>query len=166
MCPDQHENQSDPELVIDVEDSEIVRDGFAVRVRGGGTVRYFGDGFKTPEIAWEAGREFVKKFLRAQLQHATGVSVRAERPAVPVEVYQLARSLRPAFVFCAAGAEHPRADGPPTCLLGPMAEQLEGEQLCSCGHTDGVHYLGANHCDVFECPCAEFEPVAQVEAVQ
>lgn len=49
----------------------------------------------------------------------------------------------------------------------PMeAPPLEDEQLCSCGHVDGVHMLGTNACARAWCPCVEFEAAPAVEAVQ
>lgn len=153
-----HENQSDPELVIDLTHRP---DGWTVEVRRAGTVRYSDRGFKTRDAAWEAGRVFVRAWLRAQLG-AAGVTRRAERPVyVPPTVTPVANL-------------HDVVGGPAAELPEPVwpSEQLEGEQLCTCGHSDGEHILGANGCSHALsgpgrpfCPCGEFTPVALVEAV-
>jgi hypothetical protein len=138
MNPIDRENQSDPELVIDLEHKP---DGWAVQVRRGGKVRYVDQGYKTRDAAWEAGRFFVRGWLKAQIG-ASGIGRCGERPAF--------------------------LEAPPqtTAITWHPGEPLEDEQLCVCGHSDGVHGLGVNDCHVHECPCGEFQPVAQVEAVQ
>jgi hypothetical protein len=45
------------------------------------------------------------------------------------------------------------------------APALEGEQLCTCGHPDGVHMLGTNACAEAWCRCVEFV-AAPAQAVQ
>jgi hypothetical protein len=145
MNQNERENQSDPELLIDI---ECTTEGFEVRVSRGGKVRYLDRGYKTRDDAWAAGRVFVKNWLRAQMQ-ASGIARRGERPA-----------------FVGAAALEPKAIW--VAPTDPIAcqEALEGEQLCSCGHSDGVHLLGANTCAFEPCKCEEFTAALAVEAVQ
>ncbi len=149
MSQNERENQSDPELLIDIESKA---GAFTVKVRRGGTVRYLDTGYKTRDAAWEAGRVFVKNWLRAQIS-ASGIGRCAERPAF---FHVGERPLEPGAWPAATLEPHP----------WPGAElPLEGEQLCLCGHGDGVHELGANSCHGRNCECREFAAVL-AEAVQ
>jgi hypothetical protein len=174
MNPIDRENQSDPELIIDIEPQPAA---FKVTVRRGGNVRYVGEGFKTRDEAWEAGRVFVKNWLKAQIQ-ASGIGRRGERPAFS--------GLAPAGWVPEEGAPVPAGvvddRSPILCVTVPggLAQRqafeafergdappaLEGERFCTCGCLDGWHEILRGPCRMLNCPCEGFEPVAQVEAVQ
>jgi len=173
MCPDQPENQSDPELLVT---TAFVPGGWTVEVRRAGKVAFSDQGYNSEEAAWSVGKRYVKALLRAQLA-AAGVARRGERPAFTggpgflmaettrcngCGVLVTFRTLDPwgRCRDCAAHVPEPAGDQDPA-----EAQQLEGEQLCTCDHPDGLHLLGTNSCAREGCRCAEFTPVAKVEAV-
>jgi hypothetical protein len=222
MVTNHRENQGSSELLISVTGQS---DGWTVEVKRAGTVRYSDRGHKTRDAAWEAGRRFVKSWLRAQIG-ASGIGRRGERPAFreagrledeigpsghtdrcmwtreggPCTCLPLAPApapdpiaAPPAMPFVCTGCGQPspgplpgapgdrvfcsKVDGwVPVMPAGiawsvelgdpAAAPALEGEALCSCGHTDGVHLLGANTCAFEGCKCGEFTPAPSVEVVQ
>jgi hypothetical protein len=135
----------------------------------------------------------VREILRARIA-ASGIGRLGERPAFDPVAWAVecqGRGRPPTFEPAMDNARHIDAGPPrrlweaPTVttvaledLVGGPAEDLaelgdpmeaaalEDEQLCSCGHVDGVHMRGTNACARAWCPCVEFEAAPAVEAVQ
>jgi len=158
----------------------VERDGgvfFELDQLGGpGTVSLSSGPHKTLEAAQGAATKMVREILRARLQ-AAGIARCGERPAFDEALYRRGARLLDLMVPPVRHWEAPTVQSEPleglvgpgdACgLVDPMeAPALEGEQLCLCGETDGVHMLGANACTVEGCRCEEFTAAPAVEAVQ